>query len=238
MKKRLLSKSQISIFRQCPYKWHLIYKQNKKSTPSPEMNRGKEIHKEIENFYKNIDLVKVNDKRTPVILPKKNMNLIKNFLDFEKKRIIKCVDKWGEFDEKYFKPVFQELKVEDEKLALRGIIDAVYINPKDNGVIVIDWKSGKFNKSNLNSYRFELAIYKELLERSGKVEGEVKYWGIYFIDQNRLFFEKVERKHIDRVFRIINNVREKMESGKYPRKPSFYCRWCDFAEECSPWRLK
>ena len=121
------------------------------------------------------------------------MKLIKNFLEFEKKRIVKCINKDGKFDEKYFKPIFQELYIEDEKLGMRGVIDAVYLNPKDDGIIIIDWKSGKYRPENFDDYRFELAFYKELLEKSNKIEGEVKYWGIYFVDADELFFEFMGR---------------------------------------------
>ena len=236
MEKRWLSKSQINLFRQCPCKWKLIYIDGKEPVPSPAMQRGSGIHEEIEHFYKNIDLVKIDGRRTPVIVPKKDMNRIRNFLEFEKKRIVSCIDRNGKFDEKYFRPVFQELYVENKELMLRGYIDAVYINPKDDGVIIIDWKTGKYRKNNLNDYRFELAIYKELLERSGKIEGEVKYWGIYFVDQNKLFFEKAESKYVKRMFIVVEEVRKQIENGEYKCKPSILCRWCEFSDECEVWK--
>lgn len=55
---------------------------------------------------------------------------------------------------------------------------------------------------------------------------------MYFVDEDKLFFEKVVRKHIDRMFRIVNKVREDMEKGIYNPKPNYFCDSCEFQEKC------
>ena len=214
--KRWLSKSQIQLFLQCPLKWRSVYIDEIPSPPSPQQERGIQIHKKIEEFYKNIEIIQEQGKQI-IKLKTEDVDL-KNFVELEQSRIKDCVDEKGEYDKSYFEPVFQELKLTNPQLMLRGIIDAVYLHPKDKKAIIIDWKTGKFYPWNLDDYRFELAFYKELFEKDRRIDIEVGYWGIFFTDANRLFFEKVEQKHIDRMYKVVEKVREEMESGIYPCK--------------------
>jgi len=229
-RKGWLSKSQIQLFLQCPQKWKCIYVDELPQIVSPQRERGVDIHKQIENFYKDSDVVTTEGKH-PIIIAKKDKILNSQFYNFEKERIKSCLDVNGKFDEKYFKPLHQELKINNEELKLRGIIDAVYINPKDDGIIIIDWKSGKYRKNEMDNYRFELALYKELYEREYKVK--VSYWGIYFVDANKLIFEKVDQKYVDKMFEIVNNVKKEIEGNNYKPTPNYYCQWCEFQDKCN-----
>ena len=231
MYKRTLSKSQVKLFQECPYKWKKHYIDFVVSKSSPQQERGSQIHKEIEDFYKNID-VEIKDNK-PVIKPKKDLSQIQNFVDFENKRITKCM-KDGKLDESLFKPMYQELKLENPKIGLKGIVDAVFLN-EDGKLIVIDWKSGKYNPYGFWRYRFELALYKELFEKSVECKYKVGYWGIYFIDADKLVVEEVSQEEINKMWAEVNRVRDKimysMKNNKYDRKRS-NCKYCQFKEEC------
>ena len=109
--KKLLSKSSINLFLQCPYKWKKCYIDEIRQKTSPAMQRGINIHSKIENFYKQMQ----------------PDNDLKNFISFELRRVKEMI-KNKKFDRKYFYPIFQELKLSNEELGLKGIIDAVYIN--------------------------------------------------------------------------------------------------------------
>jgi CRISPR/Cas system-associated exonuclease Cas4 (RecB family) len=212
---------------QCPLKWKFIYVDKLYNKPSKIQQRGTDIHKEIEEFYSKIEIVNtVSDK--PIIKVNKKTN--DNFLKFETKRIEGCRDLSNAFDEKYFFPLYQELKLEDKDKGIRGTVDAVYIHPKDDKLIVIDWKTGKYYKNEMTKYRLELAIYKELIEKNyGK---EVGYWGIYFIDADKLFFEEVKQKHIDKMHEIIDDMKSKIEQKDLKAKSNFYCQYCNFQQQC------
>jgi CRISPR/Cas system-associated exonuclease Cas4 (RecB family) len=226
--KRILSKSSINQYLQCPLKWKYIYIDNIKSEPSPAQERGIEIHEKIENFYKKLKLIK--KENIPEIEYEVDIEL-DNFIELERKRIKRCVNEKGEFDLKYFKPLFQELKLQDEKLGFKGIIDAIYINSKDEGIIIMDWKTGRFDKDKLDDYRLELAVYAELLRTSNKVDN-IKYWGLYFIDQDKLFFEQIELKYIKKMYDIVNEVRQDIEQEKFEPKRNVFCKFCQFKERC------
>ena len=89
----------------------------------------------------------------------------------------------------------------------------------------------------MDDYRLELAIYKILFDSDkhiNKIEGaEVGYWGIYFLDKGKLFFELVSDKWIQKAIKIINQVRLDIERGEYKMKPNWYCRYCQFKDNCS-----
>lgn len=217
MTKRLLSKSSINLYLQCPLKWKFVYIDKIPSIPSIYQKRGTKIHEKIEGFYKNIKIV---DNK--IIYTDEDL---KNFVDFENKRLKNCKDL------RYFKPLFQELKLQDEKLGLKGIIDAVYIN-SDDGTIIIDWKTGKFDESKLDDYRFELALYAELLRASNKVDN-IKYWGIYFIDADKLFFEQIKLKYIIEMYETVGQVRQEIEQKCFEPCPNQYCYNCQFRNKCN-----
>ncbi len=225
---RWLSKSQIGTFLQCPMKWKFQYIDKRKSKPSPAMARGIKVHSNIEKFYKN---VKVKDGK---IHPTKELGELGQFQKFEQKRIQSCVDENGKFDLKYFEPIYQELFLQDEKMMLRGYVDAVYINPKDKGIIVIDWKTGKYRPYDLSKYRFELAVYTELLKKTKNISA--KYWGIYFVDADKLFFEEVKSTSIKAMYKTVEKVRKEINAGDYKCKPGVLCKWCDFNSECGAWK--
>ena len=213
--KKLLSKSQANLFLQCPYKWKKQYIDNIRSKPSIYQTRGIAIHKKVEKFYKNM---------------KPDADL-KNFIKFELRRI-KDMIKEGKFDKKYFLPLFQELKMQNVDLGLKGICDAVFINPEDDGLIVVDWKTGKYYPKKFDEYRFELAVYAELLKHSGKIDEEPKYWAIYFLDQDKLFFEKIDKKYIDKMYKTMEEVREGIASKNYQPKKNEWCYFCNFKRNC------
>jgi len=228
MEKRWLSKSQMNTYLQCPFKWKLQYIDGKKSKPSPAMQRGIKIHSNIEEFYSHVT---IKDNQ---IIPSKSLGEVGKFLEFEKRRIKSCLDKNGKVDLKYFRPVYQELKLQDESIKLRGFIDAVYINPEDDGAIIIDWKTGKYKPDKFGDYRFELAVYAELLRLQKGITA--KYWGIYFVDVDKLFFEKVKSVSIKAMYKKMEKVRAGIEAKDYKCKPGILCRWCSFQEECPEWK--
>lgn len=212
---KILNKSQANLYIQCPYKWKKVYIDEVQSIPSPAQKRGTNIHNKIENFYKN---------------PKADTDL-KHFIKFEIKRI-KDMIAAEKFHHKYFFPLFQELKLLNEEIGLKGTCDAVYINPKDDKLIIVDWKTGKYYPDKFDDYRFELAVYAELVKHSGKVDEEPAYWGIYFVDQDKLFFEKIDKKYINKMYETMEEVRKGIKEENHEPKKNQWCYFCQFKKEC------
>lgn len=213
--KKLLSKSSINLYLQCPFKWKRCYIDEVKSIPSPQQERGIRIHEKIEKFYKNI---KEDDE-------------LKTFISFELKRLKKLKAE-GKLEDRYIYPLFQELKLENEELGLKGIIDVVFLNSTDDELVVLDYKTGKYKPETLSDYRLELAVYKELLEKSGLTDAKVKYWGIHFVDADVLFFEEVKEEYVKDMYETVELVREGIENKYFDPCPNEYCHWCQFKKEC------
>ena len=222
--KRLLSKSQMNTYLQCPMKWKYQYIDKRKSKGSPAMWRGIKVHSNIEKFYNNIEI------KDGKIVPKTDLGELGKFMDFEQRRIQNCINEKGEVDLKYFNPVAQEMKLVNQDLKIQGYIDAVYRHYKDDGIIVLDWKTGKYRPDSFSSYRFELAVYAELYRLETGVTP--KYWAIYFVDAGKLFFEEVKSVSIKAMYRKVQKVRDGIESQDYTCKPGILCNWCDFNGEC------
>lgn len=229
--KKILSKSQANTYLDCPYKWKRIYIDKEYSKPSPPQLRGIKIHSKIEKAYNDIKLEPQPNSKIPKIIRKDDEEL-KNLFIFDDDRISSCVKPDGTFDIKYFKPLFQELRMKNEEIGLKGIVDAIYINPKDNKLIIIDWKTGQYNKKNLDDYRFELAVYAELLKHSDITDVEIGYIGIFFVDKNKLFFEELKQTDIDKMYETIEKVREGIKSEMYLPKKNKWCFFCQFKNEC------
>lgn len=218
-----LSKSTINLYLQCPLKYKFVKVDKRMMPTSPQMQRGIDIHKKIEDFYKD---VKIHDDE--LIIQNKDDDL-NRFYEDEIKRAEAIIKKEKSL-QKYFYPIAQELYMEDDDLQLKGFVDAVFINPDDDKYIVIDWKTGKCNEKNLDSYRLELTVYKLLYEKmTGR---QVGYWGIYFSDEGKLFFEKAKLKYVEDNERLIDYVRRSINEEKYEPKKNKYCNFCPFKEEC------
>ena len=54
----------------------------------------------------------------------------------------------------------------------------------DDGIIVLDYKTGKYNEEKIKDYKFQLQIYAEIAEKSFKKPIMSKF--VYFIDEQKL----------------------------------------------------
>ena len=147
---------------------------------------------------------------------------LKNFIDF------------NEFILKHggplnFKPVAIEQKYYDEELDLVGVIDAVY--QFGDSVLILDYKTGKHREGYESKYRFELCIYVHLWNLFNPTR-QATHWGIYFSKTGYLWKEKVKPISMKAMYKKVERLREKIESGEYEPKHSPLCRWCFFYEKC------
>ena len=93
-------------------------------------------------------------------------------------------------------------------------------------------KSGKYYPDKLDDYRFELSVYAELLRTSGKVDEAPEYWGIYFTDQDKLFFEKIDKGYIEQMYETMDYIREGIAKSNFEPQKNEWCHFCQFKREC------
>jgi len=218
-----LSKSKIGTYLMCPYRYKLIYVDGIEEPKSKAMIRGGDIHKEIEKFYK--EGVEWSGKD---YIFKYVPSKLKKFIEFERRRAEKC-KKYSD-PEKMFRPLLVEYEIKNKAFKLSGIVDAVFRVNDD--YCIIDWKTGRFRKNDISNIRRELAIYKILLDNSNVLDKPVKYWGMYFIDEDVLFFEKCKSISVRKAFETIEKVRKKIENCEFNCNVGIHCRWCGFVDSC------
>jgi ATP-dependent helicase/DNAse subunit B len=215
-----LSKSKIYTFEKCPFYYKLTYLDDAiKDDKSEPMQRGVEIHKLAEDFFK-------PENKTPE-------NLIKEIQKhplYEKHKeavinIVKFNNRMG-----FRMPLFREEILVEPELNIKGVIDRVDLDDKGN-YILLDYKSGK--KHPLSDYRFELALYTYLFEMTHNQK--ITHWGIYFIDADSEVIEKRDQqeiiKAIEKVKDIRRKIKERMESNKFEKTPGWLCMYCPAVKE-------
>lgn len=238
-----LSKSKLGTYKDCPLKFKFIYLDN---IPEEEGNKywanlGKDIHTAIEEFYeKDVkvvgNIVEINeDKYNNESNIGKHM---RNFIKFKKKLLDNIKDK--NFDVKYFFPVMQEVDVYAKDMPIHGLADAVYKNPDDDGLILVDWKSGKI-KPDID-IRKELAFYKLVLDNSDYFDKPIKYWCMYFTKEDYLFFEEINDEICKEVLKEINDLlailNEKHISEHMIPHQGDHCRYCGYKKQCEEYYAK
>jgi len=209
-----LSKSKINTYLNCPFLYKLLYVDKVEMPITPyAMSRGVDLHKVFEIFFKNKENT-INDAE------KKTFGMISDEVKFA----VASAKKLALFlsPDKKMMPdvVMTEEKIYCENLDVVGIVDAVFSDGETN--MIIDYKSGKVHP--LKNYLFELSVYKMLIEKKKKIN--VDYYGIYFIDAEKLVYQKADNDEDERTLNKINMVKTKIINNEFPKKVSKNCRNC------------
>ena len=220
-----LSKTKLNDFHNiCSWKYKLKYVDliPEPSTPfSIYANEGKEFHKGVELFFHTINPFK------------------KKFTMQEVKQIMNSKDEWVESfinhfvqpillkscnnNPKYYFPILQEKKIYNEYWNFSGVIDAVFINSKNDEYVLVDWKTGK-SKSE-QEMREELACYKLILDEAKILDKSLKYWAMFWVKEGRLFFEECNENVVEVVKGRIIDTTIKILGEKFIKNPNacYYC---------------
>jgi len=119
--------------------------------------------------------------------------------------------------EKRMEAYFQDLK-------LVGLMDLV-VRSGDK-VIILDYKSG--SERPFRNYRFELAIYKYILQENGV---EATHWGIIFPDKKTVKVEAVKQDEVDKALAKAYQAWLDVENRRFERNLKA-CRFCDLKKQC------
>lgn len=217
-----LSKSAIGTFRVCPRKFKFVYIDRLQDKPTPDMQRGIDLHKQFCEFHDEVKskgfLETIN--RLSIL----DVQDVDNFLLFNKHLYHSLIDK------SKVSPVLKEAKLRSTKLGLVGVIDAVLLDDF-GGVLVLDYKTGKSHSGDIAKYHMELSIYSELLKEC--TEYKPTHWGIFLSSPGKLISEKVNVEYFSKTVQPeVEMVRSKMDTGDLPPKKGSHCKWCHFYEKC------
>lgn len=197
------------------------------SPPTKAMRRGIDIHKALENVYKDPRIIeaKTEDDFLEVIESvaseikddDKGDKWKKHFAAFN----VSLLDNTGTCI-----PKITEGYVKDQQLGLNGIVDRV--DSCDTGWVIIDYKTGNTKKVFDERNLLELSLYSLLTMR--KHGGEVAYMGIYYVDSGKLVVEECKKEYIENALGRMEAAKIGIQQGNYPKKPSWMCRFCAYAK--------
>lgn len=225
-----LSPSGFSTFQTCPFKF--FCQKDPNIIPLPQKDNvysifGRNLHKLIQKYYLKVMEIKEFDidnihstlsdvigEQTP-ILGIENINKgytthLRNFEEFEEDRIM---NKW--------KPLKPEKRI--VKNGLKGFIDMRFCD-KDNKLIVVDWKTGKWR----DEFLMQGYIYK-LLSKADKV--------MFFQSLNG-FEHKLKDKDLLRGKNMAQGILGQIKQGINERRKNFFCNSCEYNLYCSLSKIK
>lgn len=229
MGKKMLSKSRIQTFCKCSLAYKFQYIDKIEVEPSPAMIKGIELHKMFEDFFK---------------MTRKNRYDKKSFLERAKDKsdyFVHLNNFSGFFENflnlsvgKRFYPVLVEEKICDFDLGLVGVIDVAF-EYKD-GLLLLDYKTGKYNPQYKSDGRFGLALYKHLFDLIS--EKKAVYWGEYYSATNDFWVEGCSSFEMSAMYSKVEDVRKRIGEGVFEPCRSVLCGWCQYSDNCKEFNKK
>ena len=224
------SKSAIQLFQQCPEKFSYVYIHHLPDMGGPESMLGQKIHQVFFEFY---SMMNVNEIKT-------EEDLVKYAEKYKDGRISDHLAHFLSFNLQIFrslrnkhliKPLMAEQKMYCPELNLSGLVDVVFADDDDN-VLVMDYKTGKYNPAKLPEYRMELSVYAELIKRMTSYTPT--HWGIKFSKPGVVWIEPIQPKYFETtVIPVMEDMKKAMEKKEYPPKTGPLCMYCPMKSRCS-----
>jgi len=225
-----ISKSKIKTLENCPlcFKWqYLEYK--KPDTPPAAVTRiGLDVHDIFNKFYDVIKIDEIGDqpleyfKNSMEILPQYR-EIFNLFCNFQASRWNNTTDKTT------FIPVIKERKFINKDEV--GVVDAVHYDCNTGEYMILDYKSGVSNPTNL---RFELNYYAKIVNDANVLDKPVKYIGAYGYKTGEIFCEDIKIRSYNLMLQKIADFRaKKFETMEFPKKIGFACNWCSYLPSCN-----
>lgn len=243
-----ISASAISMFEECERKWahSFLYKSKKDEVSQKPLKIGIAMHSLIEKFYENgefenkkwlFDNWPLFYKKEMSGLQQLQKDIDDGFVALENLYSILKKQKWLQNPwnvgrtkgvEYYFK--FPFLGHDKYTVNITGKIDLL-MNLED-GVSVIDWKTGKSVKYQVDTLddSIQLILYSVALKKMLNVEEE-KLFLVYFY-ANKVKEFKVENSHFQLVKQKINHLLDVYYTKKYSKNVSWACNQCEYRSIC------
>lgn len=231
MGKLRLSKSKIGAYQWCARQFYLVNftsegKARSKTLVTKEMTDGSLLHE----YYE-----KHNKATTPSEI--EYLHTIEETL-FEDEFYLTNIKNYYKILENFTltRATHSEKKLYDKEMDCVGIVDAIYKQP-DGTNLLVDYKSGKFSKGSMTSYRFELMLYTVLVERNMDIK--IDYCGMFFTSHpDDSFMFKVKPNMQKKAIEKFNKYYKLISDGVFP-KTTYYktCQNCGYADLCASCNL-
>ena len=232
-----LSKSKINEYETCSWRFKLRnvdYKPEPRTPFAFYAEEGTAFHEGVVRYFAEIQPFKPWNERPTIEKIKQVMDCKDEYVEnFISKFVQPILLKSCKNNPKYYFPVLMEQKIYNTEWNFSGIVDAVFVNPKDDEYVLMDWKTGKLKS--VEEVKEELAYYKFLLDEDGKLSKPVKYGAIFFAKVGKLIFEELTDEDVEDVKNRIKQTREDIAEEKFEKNPDscYFCGYSQrFGKEC------
>ena len=153
-------------------------------------------------------------------------------------KIDKCIKNFLSFNAGLYKTIGVEVRYEEEigpDMTVNGIIDRL-IKGMDGGYLVIDYKTGKREKTKPNLYNdSQLQGYAYAVCKKYKTTPENVVCAHYYplsdnfvtIQYSRAQINNYQKMIVDRIWTI-----RKLKKDQLCAQKNEYCNWCDYQKQC------
>lgn len=184
------------------------------------LEKGISVHEFIEDFFKHTKIENNSLVISQEFLQKHmdgtNPEEKRNFLEYQKEFLAKCIERNPENPGKHFFPILNEgkIKVDGEK-PMVGIVDRVHIGFKDE-IIIVENKTGEFAEWKLAKwYKDDFYWYKILIEAKYPHWAPIKLGLFYFPKNNAERYVTLNEERKEELLTRIDVVREKIRNAEF-----------------------
>ena len=209
----MYSYSKLNTYLQCPRKYKYHYLDKVKAGTFDWLVKGKDIHKELEDFRSPEDLKGLS-------------NCTKNFIlgfNFQSVLFGKTLREYKFYLDKDFKPLR-----DPEQAFYGGVIDLVYTS--STGLVLVDYKTGKYKDLKYQDF-WQLMSYALFFFNHKTVEKiTLRYLYVEHLQENTL---TVTRESIPAIQEwILGTVRCIEDDQEFKPKTSILCDYCQYKNIC------
>ena len=215
----MISPTKLSSFNQCPYKFKILYIDNRRPIAKPEYDFGRRIHGIIAEYYRLLP-----EDATPNEVPNFIGQAIKRTIGYLDENIVKYLSAFEKFEKQrlswHINPKPVAFEKEFVKGRIHGIVDAIF--KRGDETIVVDWKTGMARDPTVDEHlKIQGHMYMYLTGAK-----EIYFVFLHYNTWHKLTYDENYIK--DKLEKLI----EAMNTGNYPRNEGLHCERCEVNLHC------
>ncbi|MEI8376106.1 MAG: PD-(D/E)XK nuclease family protein [Planctomycetota bacterium] len=253
-----ISASRLSCWLTCPLKWAYRYLEGIRTPTTPALFVGKACHSGLEIYYRHLQLgitLETNEVTGKFLeswagLVDQEKPTFKDVADEQalRKQVCGLVEAYLAIAPPNEKPLAVEVAVEaplfdpesgdDLGMPLVGVIDLVLEG--EFGPVIADFKTSSRSSEPMEiSHEIQLSSYAWLYRQiTGRKEAGIEIRSLIKTKVPKIEFHEYAARtdaHFRRLFSVIREYLDALDSGKFNYRPGFGCAMCDYRTECQGW---
>ncbi len=234
-----ISHSQVQTFNQCPLKYKYRYVLGIPTPANHALSFGQTIHRTLRDFHR----AELFSEKGLEYLHKLYGN---HWIDegyesqehkekrFEEGKAL-LEDYYNVYRGKLAKPLYLEKKftLKIAGIPLIGSIDRV--DEVEDGVEIIDYKTGKVKDKNAVDKDDQLTIYA--LAARDALDLKPSTLALYFLSGNKRIETTRTPEELSEKREELRDVVERIKASKFEPKVGYLCQWCDYKHLCPEYKV-